>query len=338
MRGTTNAKSRRDLFDLYAANLMTLRQDPRFRLVPDIDDVFLCPICYQVFTRDVLNNPDVLTVDHIKARAVGGTDATRTLACKQCNNLTGGSKLESQLKKMLRFEDVIHGVPGSSCDIMYSPRIDSDQPRYWLPATLAVDAEGVRDIVGDPSRTAPEAMNWALGTLSDSVDRTPPSAIMGFDIRATSLRPRRALVALLRIAYLYAFSFFGYAAIVREPMKQVRNQIREPDEQILKGSWAVAAPFRDEVLGMNIVTKPESLRAYLVVYEVDTGLRRRRWGVFLPCPDDTGLEIYSTLAEIGPKGRPQMGEVTNLLFNASRLTDPRLVFDAYQCWSRVVNS
>jgi 5-methylcytosine-specific restriction endonuclease McrA len=115
------------LFDLYAENWTTVKREPYVtRVAPDVDDVFVCPICFKFFTREDLSYQDVLSLEHVPPKSLGGMDAECTLTCHKCNS-KAGSKLEAQLTKKLALEDVLAGVPGTSFDVQYSLVTDGEE-------------------------------------------------------------------------------------------------------------------------------------------------------------------------------------------------------------------
>jgi hypothetical protein len=48
--------ARRQLFDLYADNWGAVKQDPGIHVNPDLDDVFVCPLCFKLYSRKELEN------------------------------------------------------------------------------------------------------------------------------------------------------------------------------------------------------------------------------------------------------------------------------------------
>jgi hypothetical protein len=91
---------RRRYFDLYGQNLAPYDQEA--------GDVFVCPLCKDMYPRWALdNNPALLTLAHSVPDSQGGT--TCTLACAPCNNSVGHS-LETALLGQFRHEDWFAGI------------------------------------------------------------------------------------------------------------------------------------------------------------------------------------------------------------------------------------
>lgn len=278
----SNKIARRQLFDLYADNWGAVKQDPGIHVKPDLDDVFVCPLCFQLYSRKELEN-DLLALEHVPPKAMGGKDRECTLTCRKCNNDTG-SQLESFLKSELEAVDLFAGIPGASIDVKYSPRPGGEG--MWLPATLKSKSGGF-DILGHPQRAHPQLIE----TVSEEDFMRE---VTEFKMKFLT-HPQNAAVALLKVAYLSVFRLFGYAALIPESMQSVRRQIMNPFEPILPRRWIVRWPFLDDYLGVSFLFWSEDLRAYLVTFDLDSGRRTRRFGVVLPQPDDADLKVYDHL-------------------------------------------
>src|SRR5260221_8506249 len=93
-------QQRERFFNLYRDNLAFYD--------PDAGDVFVCPFCRGIFSRQFLEiDPPDLTLAHIIPEKQGGTRCT--LACRWCNNGIGYS-LEAALLRQFRQEDALAGV------------------------------------------------------------------------------------------------------------------------------------------------------------------------------------------------------------------------------------
>lgn len=146
-----NAIARERLFNLYSSNWDAVKRHPRIRVTPEIDDVFVCPLCFQYFTRECLNS-DQLSLEHVPPKALGGKTKDCTLTCIRCNSDTG-SQLESPLKAELGISDVFARVPDASLDIEYCPVPGGEN--MWLPATFK-SVSNVFHILGHPHRAHPK--------------------------------------------------------------------------------------------------------------------------------------------------------------------------------------
>lgn len=310
--------ARERLFELYAQSWNEVKRHPKLRVSPDIDDVFVCPLCFRYFTRECLAQ-DLLSLEHVPPKKLGGKDKDCTLTCTACNSETG-SALEASLKSEIGVHDVLSRVPEASMDVEYRPLPGGEN--WWLPGTFRSTSEGF-DIIGHPKRTHPKLIK-AVSNDEFAQDVTE------FSIRFR-LDPLHSAVALLKIAYLYLFRVFGYGVLIPESMQSVRKQIQNPTDAILPRSWVVNWSFLERTPGVSLVFWPRDLRAFLVAFDLDTGRRRKRFGVVLPEPDDTELAVYNRLRE----GMSSRAVAVTLPADTVFVTDPALCFLCHSVWSQV---
>lgn len=307
--------ARRNLFRLYANNWSIVKRHPSLHVTPDLDDVFVCPLCLKSFTSEALSHPNVLSLEHVPPGKLGGSHKDWTLTCTHCNNAAG--ILEGRLAKKMQVEDVMNGIPGTSIDGEYT--IVADGEEIWLPVTLRISPEGW-ELIGYPNRSNPKLLQQVLNKKFEE-------RVTGFKFRYTGKSGSPA-VALLKTAYLFIFRLFGYGVIVHPVLQTVREQIQEPTGNILPRSWLVNWELPDHMLGVNVITQPSNLRMFLVVFDLYSGKRTRRYGVILPGPNELGLEVYDYVnPEFGPEMRAK-----NILDSEEYLKNPHLAFYSHQLW------
>jgi hypothetical protein len=112
---------------------------------------------------------------------------------------------------------------------------------------------------------------------------------------------RYSNIALLRIAYLWGFSIFGYSFIFTEAMQMIRKQIMNPKEQLLPSFGILTSDFPNEILGISRITEPDKLKSFLVVFDLSNEQTKhsRRYGVLLPQPNDMSLSVYDVYKSLG---------------------------------------
>lgn len=93
------ARRREQLFDCYASNLAAYR--------PELQNVFLCPLCFRLFDRDSLTRNDA-SIEHILPHSLGVREAI-TLTCRRCNNRVS-ELLDAALVNRFRAEDALSGL------------------------------------------------------------------------------------------------------------------------------------------------------------------------------------------------------------------------------------
>src|SRR5262249_398741 len=161
-------------------------------------------------------DPNALSLEHVPPKSLGGRP--RTLTCKKCNN-EAGKMLDSALKRRLVIDDVQARIPGARLDVRFSPGED-----IWLPATFQYNEAGNIILQGffNPKRSSPTARQRAQELLEAGFERP--------QIQHREPGRRRTNIALLRIAYLYAFSLLGYGLIFHPTYQRIREQLDKPTE------------------------------------------------------------------------------------------------------------
>jgi hypothetical protein len=318
---TEGERRRRLLFEIFSRNLQAVKQDPRVRTVPDFDEGFICPICFKLFTRLALSKEyaDHLSLEDVPPRSLGGK--VSTLTCKVCNNQAGG-QLENHLRRKLRADEFFEGIPGVPIETHFEPA-----PSVDLAAVTQLAGDRSIEVICDPNRSDP-------GALERFYALPPETAMSSFTLRfLPGYKINRPEVALIRIAYLLAFSQFGYGFLMNANLVRVRQQIQNSEQRLLPSWGLLKSDFPDDAVGMSVMDEPQSLRSFLVVFDLKTEARRTRHGVLLPGPSDPGLGIYDELARlISESGRAEINHRIRVIPSADYLKDPGLAFAAQYYW------
>ena len=316
-------KKRRRFFEIYSENLSAVKKHPRVHIEPDESDVFVCPLCFEYFTRQEVLTEDsensAASIEHVPPKALGGKE--RTLTCKWCNTESGHA-LDSHLIHKLALDDFLEGVPGSSVDAQVEL---NDEIK--LNASLELKEARRLHIRYDRKRSDPKE----AAKLS-KLERLPTISVSFRGSRGKVYEQRRPECALLRIAYLWAFSEFGYGFVMSDSLKYIRGQIKFPEKEILP-VWGIARrnDFPDKCLGVNIITEPKELQSFLIVFDVYSSLRKYRYGVVLPGPTNPGPKIYEWLQ--GPSSTTDYKiSLIHIPSNPAHLNNPDLSFISHEIW------
>ena len=216
----------RRLFETYSRNLGAVKKHPWVHLEPDVEDVFLCPQCFCYFTREeVLAGENVeasVTLEHVPPKALGGRRLT--LTCKKCNDWSG-SDLDSHLINKLKSDEFLRRIPGAPVDAKLSLKNEIN-----LTATAQYSEDRDLQIWCDEKRSDPKEVE-KLRHLQESSPWPIKIDFRGY--RGRGYKRRRPECSLLRIAYLWAFSVFGYGFLKNEDLSVIRQQINNPTEDVL---------------------------------------------------------------------------------------------------------
>lgn len=254
--------------------------------LPASADCYACPCCLGLYDREAVASR-ILTLEDVPPKALGGRPML--LTCKACNN-EAGSKLDADAAMQAVGDSMARGV-------------DAGQ---WVKAISYADGLPLRG----------RARMTDAGLLFEGVPRqNPPAACAAFDAALaahrvgngasdlsitvhTGFEDGRARLSLIRAAYLAAFAGLGWTYILQPALRPVREQLRSPEQQILKPYL-----FRDpnaprSQRGMMIVYDPPELAAVAVTIGEFT--------VFLPglSQDDDWERVAASFARhTGPDDR-----------------------------------
>lgn len=314
-----NSERRAKLFEIYNRNLLAVMEHPAFTTKVDLEDHFVCPICLRVYSREALDSKEI-TLEHVPPGSLGGK--VSALTCKSCNNYAGSS-LEKDLTDEQKFLDFLRDVPGAEIDSL----LGIDDATMRVSITIRKDQEGkpMWSFVGIPNASNPryvEQINKRFETNRVSE--------LGFSFEL--YRKRRPTIARLRIAYLIAFSNFGYAFALHPSMRAVQEQILNPDKEILNSLDRLKASYPSETIGLNLITAPPELRSFLVVFETMSLLgTTEKHGIILPGFSTNSSNIYHYI-EQREANTPQQIQATHIEDDISDIIRAR-PFVAYELWT-----
>lgn len=318
---------RRALFELFSQNLSYVKQHPNVRIRPDFDEGFICPICFKMFDRNSLSKEydDYLTLEDVPPQALGGKVCT--LTCKVCNN-SAGTQLESHLKNKLRADLFLAGDSDIEMDARFRPNNAVD-----LAATVKLTSERGINIKYDPARSNPKELE-KLGDLEEA--RSISSVNLRFHLGYNS---RRSKIALLRAAYLKAFSMLGYGFLINGNLVKVRHQIQHPTEELLPSFGITRADFPDSTIGVSVIYEPVELQSFLVVFDLIIRDKKCRYGVLLPGPTEPGIGIYNRIAELQQREkRTPVEHKIHVIPEYDYLRDPNAAFASHDYWINLRDS
>lgn len=279
----TNDERRRKIFDLYASNWMKVR--PRLKLGEDIPLAFhnavWCPLCLGIFNIETLDQQSEipLTLEHLPPLRLGGKP--RILTCKVCNNESGrllDHKITEHInaKPFLSLEDGSEILGTTSFRHSNGKKINSrtiirveDKNRFIFKAQI-------------------EKGEWREEQLRN-IDPKAPIAI-DFQFSAPSIR--HVHIGLLRIAYLIAFQKFGHAFILNEAYNAIRQQILEPNNEILEPFGSMFAKRVNVEDGIYATNLPFNCKSFLVVFTLKTKREVEKVCIFLPSPFVDAVKFY----------------------------------------------
>ncbi len=209
------------LFDAHLADLKTI--------IPNVDNIFICPICLHRFKREAIDNK-VLRDGHVwpkDIRAASKSEAIkeqRVLLCDYCNTKAGGHG-DAQMGILERVKQ------GEKSGCLYAERtieilLAPNEPPIKLNATVTRISDTNFKLNFEKRK---DSQLWARNNPEEQQkfksiknDDNPVTII----IHSThELKSGFAEVGWINSAYLFAFYRFGYRYIFHEALNSIRRYI-----------------------------------------------------------------------------------------------------------------
>jgi hypothetical protein len=213
---------------LFESHLRDLRS-----VCPEAGDVFVCPICFQVFSAHDLD--DTVTIGHVWPKCIRKcTQGTgqKALLCSNCNN-KAGTYCEAALQ---RFEELKQCHEANQ---FYRPHIQAlPAPGVGPPAQLRVPIElrknetratltfPVDRKTGHPAY-APEELKKFEQYLTPQANAEGKAVVFVREGYPVQEEWPRVQAALLISSYLLAFYLLGYRYIFQDCLTPVRRYISD---------------------------------------------------------------------------------------------------------------
>lgn len=232
------------------------------RTVPNAPPCYGCPLCLRGFPEQKI---DLLTSEHVPPASLGGHRLV--LTCKDCNWRAGGrTGVDTHAR---RAEDCLDFVLGT----MEGPRSAEFSVGSLKQKVEVVHGPGHFLVLGLPQSNPPEVTRQ----IQDAMEMIGQEHSFKLSLTKNRYSPQRERISWLRAAYLAAFAALGYRYILRSILDPVRQQILDPDKEVIhtfKLDDAVAPSDRRFIV---FVSKPDWVRGlavamgrYIVLLPVDT--------------------------------------------------------------------
>ncbi len=251
-----------------------------------IMDAIICPLCMNIIN---VEDEDKITLEDVPPESVGGEPLLIT--CQTCNNTLGNT--ESHLHNVLQ--------------VFYLLR-HPDNHRYKSEFILnGVKIKGYinTDLIGEKpyihcTIDANDVRNYPL--FNSELDNNWDGGQLEIKSNLTSVKrnDKYTNIAILKSAYLMAFSKLGYMYILSNNLDSVREQIQEPDADILQNSFLIGRGLKmlPDIKDGVYYAKVDGTDCVLVIisfkHNNDDEICLRA-AVALPHPNDNGNSLFSYL-------------------------------------------
>ncbi len=182
-----------------------------------VSGVYVCPLCLTPHGRDCVKGPDPhLTLEDIPPKKAGGRPLV--LTCRKCNN-EAGHTIDARLGERVDLIEALRGRPSTR-----PPKLTAT----FTTPNGEVDLKGL-PAAGPSVRLHSEAVRRALGSGPAQLSKI-----------TVPLNDRGVQLSMLRAGFLAAFAQLGYHYALCSQLDRVREQIANPEDQIL-GQWVFYA-------------------------------------------------------------------------------------------------
>ena len=287
-------KKRLNFFKKYSKNFKLIRDKLGSKMIVELDgkevefpdEVYLCPICFEpFFEKDIYESKsNFLTLEDVPPQSLGGKQIL--LTCKNCNN-ESGRVLDNLLKMSMETEQVFKRKTKAPIKTRF--QIGESN----IGGTLNYNKEKgfEMNIIGKSNPNAKTDINdffenWGKASMN---------------MKFTAPNHRKVGISLLRIAYLKMIEHFCCCMYLEENVLKIRDQLFNPDDEIIKTLSTFNFTFKKENIGIHIITEPVKYATYLVIFSTHlTGYEKINCIPF-PGPYKTGMESYENLKKMNEK-------------------------------------
>ena len=274
MASSQRQKKRRAIFDQAVKAFQSVTGRP--------ERWCFCPLCERAFTEQHLED-GTLSLEHVPPEALGGRELV--LTCSECNS-TAGTKVDSQAVRREEVRAFMKAVASGGSSYSNIARLTIGG--VTLNCSLTVDpTDRTMSLAPSEKHNDPQAVRKYREQLGEA-DKQGTWDRMPFSLGpARSYHPQLARLSDLRAGYLLAFAKLGYRYAFHPRLDPVREQLRNPDEEIITG-FSVS-PTGDQV----IVIAERPIEALWVVMP--------QAAVLLPWPPSK-VDPYQRMAEMHEPG------------------------------------
>jgi hypothetical protein len=298
----SNKDKKRKLFRLFSENLEWVKEHPSISFNPDFSNGYICPLCFDVFFEKNLEptTTNYLTLEDIPPKSLGGKPLA--LTCKSCNSKSG-HELDAHLLNRLLELDSHQFSPNSKTETTFE--LNGNR----VNGIVEIDSKGTLKLDLQTSRSNPkEADKFIKDLIPPRTIYNPlfyPDKLFDEGIKTPTFnlkfkrvsQERRAEIALLRIAYLLAYATFGSGFYINGGLYRVREQILNPEKDILPKVYWIKYEFPKKLEGINIITLPKELRCFLVIFNLETKSQKRQFAIVLPGPSEPSIKVYDFIEQ-----------------------------------------
>lgn len=238
--------------------------------------IYLCPLCISSFflqRENIIHQSSEFTLDHFPPASVGGWDTV--FVCKECNS-NSGAEYDYAIKEYIRFIDFL----SMKADSEYTGKVryDGTSGNYNTGLKWSKNGQLIQN----------------LGVKRDSLvvrsilEMAKPDKGWSFKVRMEAPSSDKLEKAILRAAYLFCFSRFGYGFALSYTGGRLRDILKNEFSHPLENHGVhfdnTGESFGD---GMYVIEEPSHARSFVIVFSfLLPGRDLKKASVIIPGPDE----------------------------------------------------
>ena len=242
---------------------------------------YICPICLREYTEE---QATLLSLEDVPQAALGG--CKRLLTCKSCNNEMG-RLIDCHLVNYIEAIEDKAFLPGTVAPVV----IECDNMEGNIRGAIKVMENHV-ELHLHKNRNHPDTFQDVIRNLKED-----DIANLRFENNPNKRLPSHIVSAILKNGYLLLFEQFGYTFLLNDYYDIIRQQITQPDKEILPEGFVHFGPiFNDDGI---YKTNSKELNGFFIQYTISKK-RDYKCVVFIPLPDIDYFTIAEHLKSINP--------------------------------------
>jgi hypothetical protein len=250
------------------------------------DELYFCPICGKGYSEDAAYSGELLTLEDVPPRNMGGKGLL--LTCRTCNS-DAGRKLDFHIKSRTELNIFEQILTGKSNEQKTSANLIFNGESY--PVSIKKTGEKTEIILKPNNPKKIDILKDHMITLSES-NRWDGYE---FNINKTVKCDIRLLkLAFLKSGFLLITAMLGYRYAFDQRLSIVREQLQSPESELL-GTCFWIEPGKDDLFPKRrIISVTDPLPLFLVTYD--------KGAVILP-NHSSPIDLYEIIQRNWEKGR-----------------------------------
>lgn len=265
---------RKILFEKFSNQLKILKNSSLIEVNLKYPKTYICPLCLSQFEEeDLISNEskNSLTEEDAPPASLGGSRIA--LTCKKCNSHCG-HEIDYQLKLFTENYENKKFLKGS---VQLGTITDQDSEPTNVKLTSRGD--GFLEVRQNKKHNNPLFLNQFISRLTKDKN-------VHFIPKKTKLDSKKVEYALLKTNYLITFSKFGYLFLLDKAYDNIRKQILNPDQEIIKRSLTLSNHHFKNNIGTHYILNDKA-KSIFNIFKLKSTLSEFYMGSFIPAPTTT---------------------------------------------------